>query len=407
MGVVLSRRTQARAEEVRRTTTVVNAFKSTQKNAGNVNGKENKEKSQNGVENETKNGVSDPLNGGRRSVVYTDTSAAWDALRSGKATDASNLPRSQFSVPQNHVPETKERKRSRRNSDEESVDIPYMPPDGWESLENKNSEDELCIVCGVFTGTELYPCRVCDKVYHEGCLSKIGKLNDSISLRMIEKANTVVGWSCHECENLNSLLRDDEMFELMDAFEKCDVDSDSNITSTEFLRYKKQSYREAEGKEMSSEQEEKEMEMFRLMDKDKTGYLTWWEFLNHESARRLATRSKKALIKLLTRKEINTAREAFRFFDKDCDGFITISEAKDAYRKWLGKFVVDPEKHSKGFGGNGNPDQFNQHVKQQAKIFMTADADNSGAVSWKEYLEEQSLYILSARPNVAPVHYKK
>ena len=59
--------------------------------------------------------------------------------------------------------------------------------------------EELCTICGVYTGAEVHPCRVCCKVYHELCLKKKGKLYDHSELEAFRKANTEQGWSCYDC----------------------------------------------------------------------------------------------------------------------------------------------------------------------------------------------------------------
>ena len=50
----------------------------------------------------------------------------------------------------------------------------------------------------------------------------------------------------------------------------------------------------------------------------------------------------KHLVRLLTTKEINKARDNFRAFDTDLDGSITEYEARRAYKRWYGNFVQDP-----------------------------------------------------------------
>lgn len=59
--------------------------------------------------------------------------------------------------------------------------------------------EELCHVCSVYTGRETYPCRICYKVYHEGCLRKLGQCKDPASSALLKRAVKPVGWSCHKC----------------------------------------------------------------------------------------------------------------------------------------------------------------------------------------------------------------
>jgi len=71
-----------------------------------------------------------------------------------------------------------------------------------EMFKNKVVNEELCSICGVYTGVEVHPCRVCCKVYHELCLKKKGKLYDHAELDAFRKANTDQGWSCYDCVSI-------------------------------------------------------------------------------------------------------------------------------------------------------------------------------------------------------------
>ena len=45
------------------------------------------------------------------------------------------------------------------------------------------------------------------------------------------------GWSCPQCENISSLLKEEEMLELVEAFDKLDENLDTKVTMDEFLKY--------------------------------------------------------------------------------------------------------------------------------------------------------------------------
>ena len=47
----------------------------------------------------------------------------------------------------------------------------------------------------------------------------------------------VSGWSCPQCENISSLLKEEEMMELVEAFDKLDENLDTQVTLEEFLKY--------------------------------------------------------------------------------------------------------------------------------------------------------------------------
>ncbi|XP_033108240.1 PHD finger protein 24-like [Anneissia japonica] len=365
-----------------------------------------------------------------RSFVFRDTSDAWAALRDGHSPNPDEIPSTELAMVNSTLGghKTVERRKissvndnyssslpdlsrvSDNQNNETTFCIPYEPKEGWNY---KVRNDRHCSVCNKSSGGELFPCRICTKVFHEACLRRSGHIQDSSSLQQFKLANTNIGWSCHDCESLNNLLDEEDMFELMDSFEKCDVDSDAEISVEEFLKYKRNVIKETEGREMTADEEDDELVLFRAIDTDMTGSLTWWEFLNHESIRHLASLSKLHLVKLLSQKEIQRARETFHAFDTDGDGTITDYEAKRAYKRWYSNFISDPEdmvprqkKRISSAISVTNSIDLSRHVSSNARMLMSADEDDSGAVSWEEYLKEQALYVIAARPNVGPIELK-
>lgn len=63
--------------------------------------------------------------------------------------------------------------------------------------------DEMCEVCEVWTADDLYPCRICTRVFHDGCLKEIGYLRADTVQEMRETAHTTTGWSCYYCVSLH------------------------------------------------------------------------------------------------------------------------------------------------------------------------------------------------------------
>lgn len=63
--------------------------------------------------------------------------------------------------------------------------------------------DEMCDVCEVWTADDLFPCRICTKVFHDGCLKEIGYLRADTVQEMRETAHTTTGWSCCYCVSLH------------------------------------------------------------------------------------------------------------------------------------------------------------------------------------------------------------
>ena len=68
------------------------------------------------------------------------------------------------------------------------------------------SSDEMCEVCEVWTEDDLYPCRICTRMFHDGCLRELGYLRAEALQEMRDTAHTVTGWSCYYCVSLHSSL---------------------------------------------------------------------------------------------------------------------------------------------------------------------------------------------------------
>lgn len=61
------------------------------------------------------------------------------------------------------------------------------------------TNDEMCEVCEVWTAESLFPCRICTRVYHDGCLRRMGFLPQDKANEVVEAAHTETGWSCYLC----------------------------------------------------------------------------------------------------------------------------------------------------------------------------------------------------------------
>ncbi|KAL9951267.1 hypothetical protein ACROYT_G043904 [Oculina patagonica] len=285
-------------------------------------------------------------------------------------------------------------------TDKAIVSIPYFG--AWK---HRVENEELCTICGVYTGVEVHPCRVCCKVFHELCLKKKGKLYDRTELEAFRKANTEKGWSCHDCESVTTLLTDEEMQQLIENFDKLDVNQDTQINEDEYVRYKTSQYKDIHNENMPAYMEEEARNEFKQMDKDQTGTIDWWEFLNHEALKIIsANRSKFQLVRMLSPLEIQKARDIFHAFDKDEDGYINSYEVAMGFTRWFGNLrVFDQDQRSRSgsssFGRALDPKDVSGHIDRHSRIFMDADTDRNRLVSWDEYLREQALYILAARPN--------
>lgn len=60
----------------------------------------------------------------------------------------------------------------------------------------------MCDVCEVWTADDLYPCRTCTRVFHDGCLRELGYLRAEALQEMRDTAHSVTGWSCYYCVSL-------------------------------------------------------------------------------------------------------------------------------------------------------------------------------------------------------------
>lgn len=76
------------------------------------------------------------------------------------------------------------------------------------------------------------------------------------------------------------------------------------------MKVKKKLY-EQEGELMDKETMLKEQRRFKLMDKDKSGSITWNEFIEFEAANLLAKKNKIELSNYLTLKELIVAKKLF------------------------------------------------------------------------------------------------
>ena len=63
-----------------------------------------------------------------------------------------------------------------------------------------------CFLCGVYTNTKTYPCRVCLRSFHDACLQKFGKLDPVSRALMVNQAETEEGWSCFNCVSSDFII---------------------------------------------------------------------------------------------------------------------------------------------------------------------------------------------------------
>ncbi|KAK7100423.1 uncharacterized protein [Littorina saxatilis] len=245
--------------------------------------------------------------------------------------------------------------------------------------DGKVEPEELCHVCGVFTGCEVLLCGVCYRAYHQGCLAKIGQWSGAPDL-----LTTAGMWSCHQCSTLGSLLNDQEVTVVLKRLEKCGIRKEDDITLRDYLAFCHVSLQEDEDKVLTRDKAENAKRRFAQVDTDGHGRLTWCQFLNIEAVRILKKRNKNALVRLLTKPELERARDAFRILDTDMDGRITKATAHDA---------LDRNSRRSGY----YPDE----------TMMYIDEDLDQSISWMEFLQDRAIYIIAERPclQASPLGY--
>eukprot|EP00794_Sanderia_malayensis_P007777 gene7777-8623_t len=270
--------------------------------------------------------------------------------------------------------------------------------------------DELCFICNVYsTSEDLFTCRVCMKSFHEGCLEKIGNLSSEVSkLHASAISKSTIGWSCYKCSNLSLLLKEDEMHDIMDRFDDYDTNQDTQISLEEYIKYRERKYRKETKETLPKDLRNLAEDEFKIIDRDVTGTIDWWEFLNHETVKILRTREKKDLVHLLSPKEVANAREKFSALDVDKDGKITAFEAQKVYNDWFCKLSL-PLMSGKPVNGRKPVNKSNlssqrstieSHAHNHAMLVMEADVDANKYVDWQEYLENEAICIIGSRPNM-------
>ncbi|XP_035828117.1 PHD finger protein 24 [Aplysia californica] len=267
----------------------------------------------------------------------------------------------------------------------------------WAAYEN----DPNCSLCGKpARRQEAYPCRVCTRIYHPICLGKCGECRD-VDLQAAENALSNTGWSCYICSNLSLLLTELEINQLIDEFDMFDKNKDEHISWDEIMKHTHPALPAGRRREQLPSDERLEMRLsFKMADQDNDDSLDWWEFLNYQAKTLLAKRSKEELVSLLSEKEVIKCKTLFRSMDTDEDGVVTLLEARQAVRDWCQKYEhnMPPEEFSKLLPG------LDLHSEIRAQMFVDGEDAHRESVRWPEFLADQSLYIISTRPNVSARH---
>lgn len=277
------------------------------------------------------------------------------------------------------------------------IDIPYISSE-------KIQPEELCHVCSVYTGRETYPCRICYKVYHEGCLRKLGQCRDPASSSLLKRALKPIGWSCHKCDNLSNVLTEEEIQNLMSLFERNEVVRDSSISLEDYLDFRKRVHYELTNSEMTREQIQEETMTFHRVDKENTGSITWWEFLNFETTRILQQRNRNSLLHILHKREIELARKLFQIYDENMTGVISEYNARKAIATWYTLFL-EPDEFINGYAimSQHKTEDIAKAITENLTFTIDGQETNERVMTWNDYLLELAIYIIAARSNLSPV----
>ncbi|XP_047229403.1 PHD finger protein 24 isoform X2 [Girardinichthys multiradiatus] len=314
---------------------------------------------------------------------------AWSRLRDGKGVEPEELDKSHQLTPPAFV------RPKRETDDDQPLEV---------DLENKEQplSDEICDVCEVWTADDLYPCRICTRMFHDGCLRELGYLRAEALQEMRDTAHTVTGWSCYYCDNVNLLLTEEEMYSLMETFKQCKIIPESCLVSDELLQYRHFVSKQQFDKDLSDEQEEEVLAQFASLDPEKKGHIEWSDFLYFESLAVLKKfRTENSLVRLLTAKERDKARSVFQGLVMDKDVMITRAECRQAQQSWFHK-LKDPQSCNVSISHVGPICESSpaSSGSERTKI------DENRPLTWADFLRESAIYILAARPNSSAMHIR-
>ncbi|XP_010875994.2 PHD finger protein 24 isoform X1 [Esox lucius] len=423
MGVLMSKKQQV--EKVQKCTSVVSAFQqglkeraSSAANQGEGSGEEAEAEvspqSNSKVKEEGEHGDADSKVGPSGTSQQASAPAptrdeckvnqeAWNRLRDGKGVEPEDMDKTghQLTPPAFVRPK-------RDANDDQPVEIAL-------GQREQPVNDEMCDVCEVWTADDLFPCRICPKVFHDGCLRELGYLRTELLQEMRETAHTATGWSCYYCDNVNLLLTEEEMYSLMETFKQCKIIPESCLVSDELLQYRHFVSKQLFEKDLSDEQEEEVLAQFAALDPEKRGQIEWSDFLYHESLGVLRRfRTANSLVRLLSAKERDRVRSLFIGLDLDKDGLVTGAQTRLAQQSWFQKKSKESQSCNVRLMGLCSP--LNCGISHVGPISESSPAsssserstqkDDNRPVSWDDFLRESAIYILAARPNSSAMHIR-
>ncbi|XP_037230547.1 PHD finger protein 24 [Falco biarmicus] len=394
MGVLMSRRQTV--EKVQKVSLAVSAFKDGLREQPSTRQRTEAGATSRGtLEQAVQEGEEEALAGPSQPEESSTSKAAWERLRDGRGVEPEEFDRANRFTPPAFI-----RPKRELHDDE----LPHISLEQREQVLN----DEMCEICEVWTAESLFPCRICSRVYHDGCLRRMGYLQNDSAVEMTETAHTETGWSCYYCDNLNLLLTEEEMYSLMETLQHCKIIPETCLTLDDFLHYKHLVHKQQFEQPMAEAQEEQAALQFSALDPDKKGHIEWHDFLSHESIQLLQKlRPQNALLRLLTVKERERARAAFLALDQDSDGFIREGECRRARHTWFRKHQKETPSCNVSISHVGPMSESSPASSGSSKSQKTPPAteqEEGRRVDWPSFLQENVAYILAARPNSSALH---
>ncbi|KAL2099992.1 hypothetical protein ACEWY4_004386 [Coilia grayii] len=409
MGVLLSKKQQV--EKVQKCNAVLAAFKegvkdrpapsaSVQPEGSAESGEDveeatkDNEKEPEQKEEDAKPGPSNQASAAAREECQKANQEAWSRLRDGKGVEPEELVKAHQLTPPAFI----RPKRDINDDQPLKVDL---------AQREQPVNEETCDVCEVWTADELFPCRTCMRVFHDGCVRELGYLRAEALQAMKDTAHTTAGWSCYYCDNVNLLLTEEEMYSLMETFKQCKIIPESFLVSDELLQYRHFVSKQLFDKDLTDEEEEEALAQFAALDPEKRGQIEWTDFLYHESLSVLRKfRTENSLVRLLTAKERDRARAVFQSLDQDKDGIITGTETQRAQQSWFQKLSQEDRESQSCNVSISHVGPISENSPASSSSERSRDKDDNRAVSWDAFLRESALYILAARPNSPAMHIR-
>ncbi|KAL8204119.1 UNVERIFIED_CONTAM: PHD finger protein 24 [Gekko kuhli] len=403
MGVLMSKRQTV--EQVQKVSLAVSAFKDGLRERPAAKRKSEAAASRRGTIEDTVQELREEEGGeggssaspARQEESNSVRKAAWERLRDGRGVEPEEFNRASCFTPPAFARPTLGKHY------EEPLEI---------RLEEQEqvTNDETCDVCEVWTAESLFPCRVCARVYHDGCLRRMGFLSQDKAGELIEAAHTETGWSCYRCDNLNLLLTEEETGTLGESFKQSKLTPESQLSLEDFLRHKRLASQREGAQQHDEDQDERDALQFAALDPEKKGRVEWADFLSHESVLLLQrTRPQNSLLHLLTAKERERARAAFRALDLHGDGLLSEADCRRTQHTWFRKRHKEAPSCNVSISHVGpmsenSPASSGSSKSQEKGMLNTEPEQPSRTVNWLTFLRENTVYILAARPNSPAVH---